>query len=180
MNTEPISNDVQQLLQVAGAILLVAAGLGDRFGDIQRQIVEWLKSAFRIPDGKCGVVNLVIGVVLGGLLGVYAAWQLERSALLALGVLAGLFSSASAATRHEATMRVKTTAPNRVGGRSLPGAPAPQVVETEPIAPLPFSKPQPSEGAAGPTLAGKADSDRTGVHDPLPKDGLKNAETKTG
>lgn len=91
-----------QLLALVATVVALAAGYAKAFHVHQFQIVEWVIDAGRVPGRFRGLVNLVVGVAIAAAFSGLGAWQAEESALLALGLLAGVLASVEAAKLHDA------------------------------------------------------------------------------
>lgn len=92
---------IQNILNNLGIIGLLAVTFGETFGPRQTQISEAVIRAGKVKSAYKPAVNIVtsiiIAVMLGGVLAIYAGWQ-----SIPIMALAGLLSGTKAADVHDA------------------------------------------------------------------------------
>lgn len=95
------NDQVNDLLNLIGAVVTLGAAYAKLFGARQTQIVQWVIEGFGVRSKWRGLVNLAVGLAIAGAVSAYAAWQTDQWAMLVAGVLAGLLAADEAARVHD-------------------------------------------------------------------------------
>jgi hypothetical protein len=96
-----MEQSVAELVAVIAVVIGLSVTYGKTFGPYQTQLAQWVIDAGAVPKRWRGPVNLATGVVVAAAVTVVGAVQIGEPGLIAVGVLAGVFSSVEAARVHD-------------------------------------------------------------------------------
>lgn len=115
-----MNDQLQQLTVLAALVSGAALAYARLLGNAQMYIVQAAIDALSLPSKLRPAVNIALGLLLAILFSLLLAWYAADLRLLAVGILAGILSSVSAAQAHDAA-----TAGNASSAAAAPAAPRP-------------------------------------------------------
>jgi hypothetical protein len=97
-----MNDQLQQLTVLAALVSGAALAYARLLGNAQMYIVQAAIDALSLPSKLRPAVNIALGLFLAILFSLLLAWYAADLRLLAVGVLAGILASVSAAQAHDA------------------------------------------------------------------------------
>jgi hypothetical protein len=95
---------VAWLVAVMAVVIGLPVAYGKTFSPYQTQLAQWVIDAGAVPKRWRGPVNLATGLAIAAAVTVVGAVQIGEPGLIAVGVLAGVFSSDEVARIHVQAM----------------------------------------------------------------------------